>query len=140
MSEPRHLIKHYRRMGLENERRERIRERIWKQRRPSFSTHGVKPRQKDILRKTVLAVLMGGCFACFGWDAWIGMSYFAYMPHSPQPETGRIYRVEVMHGSVRYVTKSEFARKSGTENVGYIALGFFAAAAFVDHYWKPRED
>jgi len=32
------------------------------------------------------------------------------MPASPQPETGRVYRIAVNHGDVRYVSQKEFER------------------------------
>jgi len=48
--------------------------------------------------------------ACVLSQIYIDISYDYQMPASPQPETGRVYRIAVNHGDVRYVSQKEFER------------------------------
>jgi hypothetical protein len=71
------------------------------------------------------------------------LGYSDYMPRSPQPETGRIYRVEVgNHGrsAIRYVSRKEldfveFARKLFPGP----AFLFFFGVALTASYLKYQE-
>ena len=54
--------------------------------------------------------LASGFMACVLSQIYIDISYDSQMPASPQPETGRVYRIAVNHGDVRYVSQKEFER------------------------------
>ena len=68
----------------------------------------------------LLALLVASFFACILWQTWINLGYSHQMPASPQQETGRVYRIEVNHGAVRYVTREEFARANFALNYLYL--------------------
>ena len=58
-----------------------------------------------------LRILLLGTFAfTIAANAYVDSEYAYNMPESPQPASGRIYRIMVNHGSIVYVNKRELAR------------------------------
>ena len=69
--------------------------------------------------------------------------YFAFLSRNPEPKSGRIYRIVVSHGSVRYGTKEEWVRIHRVEQFALIgAAGMFIAGILILQYrdfsLKPR--
>jgi hypothetical protein len=64
--------------------------------------------------KVVRRVFIGLCLAifaiCTAMLIWIDSSYFRNLPHTPHPNAGRVIRIVVSHGSVRYGTPLEVDR------------------------------
>ena len=61
---------------------------------------------------------------------YIHIHYSDVMPHSPQPQTGRVYRMVVNHGTVIYVNKQELDRADfvfyDLFSVGVVCFGLLA--------------
>jgi hypothetical protein len=55
-----------------------------------------------------VSLVFGMGFFGLAASIYIPIHYAAVMPRSPQPETGRIYRVTAQYGAVVYVNKQEF--------------------------------
>jgi len=60
-----------------------------------------------MIRRALVILLATVFLFCVSWQLWIHLSYSANMPRSPEPDTGRIYRVVVNHGAEVYVTRAE---------------------------------
>ncbi len=89
--------------------------------------------------KVVIALLAIVFIASLLWTVFIHISYAYSMPHSPQPEIGRIYRITVNHGYVVYVTEDELHRADFALNeVFWIGMGCFAVLAILMVYWKRQ--
>jgi len=54
-----------------------------------------------------VSIVLGTVFFGLAANIYIPFHYAAVMPRSPQPETGRIYRVTAQYGAVVYVNKQE---------------------------------
>ena len=79
----------------------------------------------------LVSVVFGTVFFGLAANIYIPFHYAAVMPRSPQPETGRIYRVTAQYGAVVYVNKQELDRLDFVtydltiaSGVGMIALFF----------------
>jgi hypothetical protein len=59
------------------------------------------------MKKVLIVLAASICFFTVGGGVYIDVHYSAVMPGSPQPSTGRIYRMVVNHGYVVYVNKRE---------------------------------
>src|SRR6266536_1782021 len=59
------------------------------------------------LRKTIIAVLLGGFLAWVIVAVSIHVYYSEGLPRTPDEEAGRTYRMVVNHGSVRYGSERE---------------------------------
>ena len=57
-----------------------------------------------------VSIVLGTVFFGLAANIYIPFHYAAVMPRSPQPETGRIYRVTAQYGAVVYVNKQELDR------------------------------
>jgi hypothetical protein len=62
------------------------------------------------LRKLVISTLSVIALLLVLWPPYIDLTYAFWMPTSPQPDQGRIYRLVVNHGSVVYVNETELHR------------------------------
>ena len=58
---------------------------------------------KRLLFVTLLVVFFGCLLANVGTE----LNYAWYLPHSPRPESGRVFRVTINHGTRVYLTKQE---------------------------------
>jgi len=67
-------------------------------------------------RKIIYALLLGCCLMWVIAFAWLHISYASNLPDAPDAKTGRIYRVEVNHGFVRYGTEREIRTLRWVEN------------------------
>jgi hypothetical protein len=65
--------------------------------------------QLKVIRRVLASAFLAGFMACVFSQIYIENTYAARMPASPQPETGRVYRVGV-NRVWRYVNQKEFAR------------------------------
>ena len=75
---------------------------------------------------------MSGGLVCLFWNVWIDVSYAAAMPASPQLQNGRINRIVVNHGFVRYVTKAELARANLVHGpVFWLMVALLACTGFL---------
>lgn len=94
-----------------------------------------KKSTKSTRRQLVLGLLVFGSLACLSWNVWIDVSYAAAMPASPQSQTGRIYRIVVNHGFVRYVTKAELARANLVHGPIFWLMVALIACAGIFEVW-----
>jgi len=63
------------------------------------------------LARRALAIFLAVIFlVAAAAGIYIHIHYSDVMPHSPQPQTGRVYRMVVNHGTVIYVNKQELDR------------------------------
>jgi hypothetical protein len=63
-----------------------------------------------ILKNVVMGLVFGTIIFSLAANTYIPFRYAAVMPRSPQPETGRIYRVTAQYGAVVYVSNKELNR------------------------------
>jgi hypothetical protein len=63
--------------------------------------------------------------------AWLHISYASNLPDVPDAKTGRIYRVEVNHGFVRYGSEREIRTLRWVENSQPIAFVCFLITLIV---------
>lgn len=63
-----------------------------------------------LIKIAFVSIVLGTVFFGLAATIYIPIHYAAVMPRSPQPETGRIYRVTAQYGAVVYVNKQEFDR------------------------------
>jgi hypothetical protein len=97
---------------------------------PRLSTN-VRRRYMQQFRKTVLAVLAGTFLSCVGASVFIHLYYDSRLPRAPDESAGRIFKMEVNHGSIRYGSGGELRAFHVIQDVVF-PLGFFpflAAAA-----------
>ncbi len=89
--------------------------------------------------KILLALIVLGVFFCLGSNLCVNAAYMDFMPQSPQPVAGRIYRVQVSTGRgwsvTRYVNRgeldfAELVQKATPVVIGLIFLGMGALVAF----------
>lgn len=94
-------------------------------------------RTARILTRTLFALLAVVFMGAILWGVYIHLHYAYDMPNSPQPETGRVYRITVNHGFVVYVTKHDFERADFVLNkVFWVGMGCFVALACLKVYSK----
>jgi hypothetical protein len=62
---------------------------------------------------------------------WIHLSYCDKLPKMPDERTGRIYRMTVNHGFVRYGSEREFRIKQAAENSIAIVGSLFVLAVLL---------
>lgn len=80
----------------------------------------------------LLAVTLVACILCAGY---IDTTYLAHMPRTPQPDTGRIYAVQVKSVSV-YVNREEFNRANlAHKTLPVIGLCCFLGMVVIKQYW-----
>jgi len=81
-------------------------------------------------RKIINSLLAGIFLFTVAAGIYIHIHYAYTMPQSPQPQTGRVYRIMVKHGTVVYVSKQEFDRANfvfhGLFDVGVVCFGLLA--------------
>jgi hypothetical protein len=63
-----------------------------------------------IIKNLVMGLVFGIVIFSLAANTYIPFRYAAVMPRSPQPETGRIYRIATQYGAVVYVSKQELNR------------------------------
>jgi hypothetical protein len=98
-----------------------------------------KPTKTQIL-KVFAYVLWSLSAACLLWSTYIEFDVAFRMPASPQPDTGRIYRIFVNHGYERYVTRAELERSEWLWNAAILGIaGFVSACALRKKYSQGRE-
>lgn len=89
------------------------------------------------LRKLVIGILSAIALLLVLWPSYIDLTYAFWMPSSPQPGQGRIYRLVVSHGSVVYVNENELHRAEFAFDwiflVGIICVGLLGICLV---YWK----
>jgi hypothetical protein len=59
----------------------------------------------------LIGLVFGTVLFTLAASIYIPFHYAAVMPQSPQPETGRVYRITVQYGAVVYVNKQELDRR-----------------------------
>ena len=79
-------------------------------------------------RKITYILLLGGFSIWVIAFAWVDLSYFSNLPKIPDEKTGRINRVIVSHGSVRYGSGREVRILKMIENFQPIAIVSFLVA------------
>ena len=94
-------------------------------------------------RKTLIPVLLGCAAAWVPFAVWIDLSYFSSLPNKPDEGTGRVYRMVVNHGYVRYGSEGELRTLRAVENSLPIAAALFLIAVmwgFMSGDFHLRED
>ena len=87
------------------------------------------------LRKTILALLLGGfAFQCLA-AIWLQLSYFSSLPKVPDDTAGRICRMIVQHGSVRYGSERELYVLQTVESFQPVAILLFLLAVVLGMSW-----
>ena len=87
------------------------------------------------LRKTILALLLGGFSAWVIAFAWIHLSYCEKLPSTPDEKAGRIYRMVVNHGFVRYGSERELHILKTVEDSQPIVILLFLLALVLGMSW-----
>jgi nitrate reductase NapE component len=64
----------------------------------------------SVARRAWLAIFAVGFCFCIWMNVDIQIYYTKYMPHDPEPATGRTYLYEVNHDAYRYLNKQELER------------------------------
>ncbi|HXH51509.1 MAG TPA: hypothetical protein VNM47_19390 [Terriglobia bacterium] len=67
------------------------------------------PAKYKAIKKTLAAALATTFMATIATCIYFDVHYAYTMPQAPQPQTGRIYPISVLHGSRVYVNKQELA-------------------------------
>ena len=74
------------------------------------------------------------CVGVFS-EVYVHLSYSANMPRTPDPATGKVFRITVNHGTVVYVTQREFERAKWLFGTGsYLTFGAGLLLALVKVY------
>jgi hypothetical protein len=84
------------------------------------------------VRRTILALLLAIFAVSIAMVVWIDCSYYSNLPKAPDVETGRISKIIVMHGSVRYGTEQEL---HALETIHSIALPLGAMCFVIAFIW-----
>ncbi len=84
-----------------------------------------------ILRKTIIVLLLAGFATWVLADVWIHVSYSTNLPSVPDEKAGRIHRMLVNHGYVRYGSERELQALSAVENALPVAITLFLIAAIL---------
>ena len=100
---------------------------------------GHRPLNSQVLKlwKTLAIALMAMGLLGQVWTLGAWNRYATELPHSPNPEIGRVYRL-ALHGFVVYQTEREHSIYWGVENWswGIFCVGFAFGLA---HQWKSGE-
>ena len=83
------------------------------------------------LRKTIIAVLLGGFLAWVLAAVSIHVYYSESLPKVPDEEAGRTYRLVVNHGSVRYGSERQLQALRLIEGAMPIPVFMFLAAVML---------
>jgi hypothetical protein len=87
------------------------------------------------LRKTILTLLLGVFSMWVIAFAWIHLSYSSNLPGVPDEKTGRIYRMVVNHGFIRYGSERELHILKTIEDFQPIAILLFLLAVVLGLIW-----
>jgi hypothetical protein len=63
-----------------------------------------------VCRKILIVLLLLMFFAGLGSAIYLDLRYDMYLPREPDDKSGRVHRIIVDHGSVRYATQRETDR------------------------------
>src|SRR5208282_1161487 len=74
------------------------------------------------IRKTIIFLLLGCFSAWLVFACWVHLSYASNLPAAPNEKAGRIYRMVVNHGCVRYGTEGEIRTVRRVSNFQMIAM------------------
>jgi hypothetical protein len=77
-----------------------------------------------IVRRIFLGIYLTTVVMCTATVIWLDTCYFKDLPRTPDPQTQRVHRVVVSHGSVRYGTEEQIRRFA-------LAQSFMPPAAFL---------
>jgi len=83
----------------------------------------------------ILGLLLG-CFSL--WivvSVWIDISFSSNLPRVPDETTGRIYRMVVNHGTIRYGSAGEVRFRKTAENCMPVAILLFLTASVLGLKW-----
>lgn len=84
----------------------------------------------SVARRALLIFLAAIFLFAVALGIYIHVHYSGVMPHSPQLQTGRIYRMVLNHGSAVYVNKQELDRADfvfyDLFSVGVVCFGLLA--------------
>jgi hypothetical protein len=92
------------------------------------------------LRKTIIIVLFGSFVGWLIFGFWIDLSYASNLPDAPNDKTGRIYRMVVNHGFVRYGTEEDLRLFRWMENTQPVAMTFLVMGIVLAIRYKQDFD
>jgi hypothetical protein len=88
------------------------------------------------LKNAIIVVLAATLIACILGAGYIDTAYLASMPRAPQPDTGRIYPVQLKSVYV-YVNRAELNRAHlARTKVPIIGLCCFLGLVAIKQYWE----
>jgi len=87
------------------------------------------------IRKTIIALLLSGFAAWLVFSVWVHISYASNLPDAPDEKIGRIHKLVVNHGFVRYGTERELHRLLWAQNSQMIAIVLFLSAFILGIRW-----
>ena len=87
------------------------------------------------IRRLILILLLGGFLAWVLFTAWVHISYASNLPEAPDAKAGRVYKMMVNHGFVRYGTERELHTLRWAENSFAIATAAFFSAVVLGLRW-----
>jgi hypothetical protein len=76
------------------------------------------------IRKVIIALFFCPAVLWVIAFVWIQLYYYSNLPKTPDEPTGRIYRIAVNHGSIRYGSKREIQISRTVEDFQPIAIIF----------------
>jgi hypothetical protein len=90
--------------------------------------------KSKVVKTTLTGLVCGIVLFTLAASIYIPFHYAAVMPRSPQPESGRIYRITAQYGAVVYVNRQELGRcdfvkydLTTASGVGVLALFFLGS-------------
>jgi len=92
------------------------------------------------LRKTIIIVFFGGFVGWLIFAFWIHLSYASNLPDTPNDKTGRIYRMVVNHGFVRFGTEGELRSFRWMDNTQTVAMIFLVIGIVLAIKYKQDFD
>jgi hypothetical protein len=87
------------------------------------------------LRKIIIYLLFAAFAAYVIFAVWIDLSYFLSLPKAPEEQTGRIYRMVVSHGSVRYGSVHELQYRKALDDFRLVPIVAFFCAVVLGLKW-----
>jgi hypothetical protein len=83
------------------------------------------------IRKTIIALVFGGVLTWVVFACWIHVSYASNLPETLDVKSGRIHRMVVNHGFVRYGSERELRRLRWMDNSASFVIVCFLMAIII---------
>lgn len=88
------------------------------------------------MRKTAIVALCAIFLAGLGAAIGLDLYYFSNLPKQPEPASGRVHRLTVSHGSVRYGSQVEVHRIHQVETCAIVATACGVIAGILNFVYR----